>query len=183
MGLFAVRVRDPASIDVGFLSTENKMDESSQAGSRASAHGSTPAFAARDAAPANAHRGFSPAATPHPAPDVPGDGGNDAMPTLSIRFAVHPHTTVTWKISSDSTLRVSRERIWLTRARSPYDHWLGPGDTIGLARGERIWLSSDAQEPVEVTLTSAWSRRRTVALAWIVWFAGWPAVLAPRRVR
>ena len=138
------------------------MDESSQAGSQASALGSTPANA------------------PHPVVDA---SAHDAMPTVSIRFAVHPHTTVAWKIASDSTLRVSRERIWLTRARSPYDHWLGPGDTIGLARGERIWLSSDAPGAAEVTLTSAWSRRHTAALAWIERFAGWPAVLALRRAR
>jgi hypothetical protein len=108
---------------------------------------------------------------------------DDAVPTLSIRFAVHPNATVTWKIASDSTLRVCCERIWLTRARSPYDHWLGPGDTIRLARGERIWVSSDAQSPAHVTLTSAWSRRRTLALAWIEWLAGWHAVFAPRRAR
>jgi hypothetical protein len=138
------------------------MDESSQAGSQASALGSTPALA------------------PYPVIDA---SRGEAMPSLSIRFAVHPHTPVAWKIASDSTLRVSRERIWLTRARSPYDHWLGPGDAIGLARGERIWLSSDAPGAAEVTLTSAWSRRHTAALAWIEWFAGCAAVLAQRRAR
>lgn len=145
------------------------MDEASQ---QTGPHGSTPAFIATDATAAAAR---------NPAIDLPRN--DDATPTLSIRFAVHPHTTVTWKIASDSTLRVCRERIWLTRARSPYDHWLGPGDTIGLARGERIWLSSDADRPAQVTLTSAWSRRRTVALAWLEWLAGWPATLAPRRPR
>jgi len=159
------------------------MDEASQqTGSHASAHGSTPAFAAIGTAPADAHHHDTlPAAARGPAIDAPRN--DDAMPTLSIRFAVPPRTTVTWKITSDSVLRVCRERIWLTRTRSPYDHWLGPGDTIGLARGERIWLSSDAESPAQVTLTSAWSRRRTIALAWIEWFARWPAALAPRRAR
>ena len=162
--------------------------------SHTDSHEPLPAFASRDTTVA----GGSPAVDRRPAADGSGDGdgGNavrrptpatphrhDTTPSLSIRFAVHPHTTVTWKITSDSTLRVCRERIWLTRAHSPYDHWLGPGDTLGLARGERIWLSSDAPGPAEVTLTSAWSRRRTVALAWIEWFAGWSARLAPRRAR
>lgn len=166
------------------------MDEmSQQTGPHASAHESPPALAARDAAAAKPHHRLSPAAAPHPAIEASGTGArlaprnDDAMPTLSIRFAVHPHTTVTWKIASDSTLRVCRERIWLTRTRSTYDHWLGPGDAIGLARGERIWLSSDGEHPAQVTLTSAWSRRRTAALAWIERFAGWSAMLAPRRAR
>jgi len=163
------------------------MDEASpqQTGSRACAHESVPAvpaFLPRDAAP-NPHPAASSVAR-NPAPPVPSvPRADDAMPTLSIRFAVDPHCTVTWKITSDSTLRVCRERVWLTRARSPYDHWLGPGDTLRLARGERIWLSSDGEGPAHVTLTSAWSRRRTVALAWIEWFAGWPAAFAPRRAR
>jgi hypothetical protein len=164
------------------------MDETSQqAGSQSSAHESTPVFAARDATPAKARYAASSTAPRRAANDEPGAGiaprNDDAAPTLSIRFAVDPHVTVTWKIASDSTLRVCREQIWLTRTRSTYDYWLGPGDTLRLARGERIWLSSDGHAPAEVTLTSAWSRRRTVALAWIEWFAGWPAMFALRRAR
>ncbi|HTH61885.1 MAG TPA: DUF2917 domain-containing protein [Paraburkholderia sp.] len=150
------------------------MDEASQqTGSRASAQESAPAFTATGASSSAAPIGLPIGSPRH-------DG---ATPTLSIRFTVDPRKTVTWKIASDSTLRVCRERIWLTRARSPYDYWLGPGEAIGLARGERIWLSSEADRPAEITLTSAWSRRRTVALAWIEWFAGWPAVFALRRAR
>lgn len=141
------------------------MDEASQrqTGSRASACGSTPAFAA--------------------VPDAALDPIDARTPTLSIGFVVSAHTTVSWKIASDSTLRVVHQRIWLTRARSPYDYWLCPGDALRLARGERIWVSSDGPDAARVTITSAWSRRHTVALAWLEWFAGWPRALALRRSR
>ena len=105
------------------------------------------------------------------------------LPTLSVGFAVPAHRTITWKIASDSTLRVVHERVWLTRARSPDDYWLHPGDTIRLVRGERVWMSSDSQGEARVLLTSAWSRRHTVGFAWIEWFAGWCSLLALRRAR
>ena len=165
------------------------MDEASQQnGSRAFAPGFSRAFTAFAALAVRHGAGGAPATGRNPAngglhdlPDLPPSGDDDATPTLSIRFVVDPDRTVTWKIASDSTLRVCHERIWLTRARSPYDYWLGPGDTFRLARGERIWLSCDAARPAQVTLTSAWSRRRTAALAWIEWFAGWPGGFTPRR--
>ncbi|TDV15093.1 DUF2917 domain-containing protein [Paraburkholderia caballeronis] len=173
------------------------MDEASQQqpGSRFRADQSVPAFVARDAV-ANARR-IAPAAhasspenaaerAPHPGHGIDPRGlprNDNTMPTLSIRFSVHPNSTITWKISADSTLLVCHERIWLTRVRSPYDHWLGSGDTIRLQRGERIWLSTDADEPARVSLTSAWSRRRSTALHWVEWLAAWPAALMWRRAR
>ena len=136
------------------------MDEASQqAGSDASAHEPVSAFLAATGA---------------------------STPTLSICFAVEPNRTVAWRITSDATLRVYGERVWLTRAHSLDDHWLGPGDTIRVARGERIWLSSDGERAARVTLTSAWSRRRVAALAWFERLAGWTAAAGlrgGRRVR
>jgi hypothetical protein len=92
-----------------------------------------------------------------------------ALPALSIHFAVPRATTLTWRVSADGTLRVYGARIWLTRARSPYDHWLNPGDMLRVHRGERLWLSADdindtdhtpdaaTHRPLaRVTLTSAW---------------------------
>jgi hypothetical protein len=87
-----------------------------------------------------------------------------ALPAQSIHFAVPDGRTLTWRVAADSTVRVHGARIWLTRARSPYDHWLNPGDTLRVLRGERIWLSSDPSDPANthelqtarVTITSAW---------------------------
>ncbi|MFD1554522.1 DUF2917 domain-containing protein [Paraburkholderia silviterrae] len=48
-------------------------------------------------------------------------------------------------------------RIWLTRARFPYDHWLPPGEMLRVYRGERLWLSADGgNAAARVMLTSAW---------------------------
>ncbi|WP_322055033.1 DUF2917 domain-containing protein [Paraburkholderia bannensis] len=84
-----------------------------------------------------------------------------ALPVQSIHFAVPAGQTLTWRIAADSTVRVHGSRIWLTRARSPYDHWLNPGDTLRVARGERLWLSSDPAwdappNTARVTITCAW---------------------------
>jgi hypothetical protein len=82
---------------------------------------------------------------------------DDALPAMSIHFAVPAAGTFTWRVRADSTLRVDGTRIWLTRARSPYDHWLDPGDLLRVYRGERLWLSTDNESAsARVTLTSAW---------------------------
>lgn len=84
-----------------------------------------------------------------------------ALPAQSIHFAVPVGQTLTWRVYADSTVRVHGSRIWLTRARSPYDHWLNPGDTLRVLRGERLWLSGDPawdapQNTARVTITCAW---------------------------
>ncbi|WP_321815044.1 MULTISPECIES: DUF2917 domain-containing protein [unclassified Paraburkholderia] len=83
------------------------------------------------------------------------------LPAQSIHFAVPIGKTLTWRVAADSTLRVHGSRVWITRARSPYDHWLNPGDTLRVLRGERLWISCDdpadlAPNPARVTITSAW---------------------------
>lgn len=94
---------------------------------------------------------------------------DDALPALSIHFALPAAGTFTWRVRADSTLRVYGARIWLTRARSPYDHWLNPGEMLRVHRGERLWISADGGgAAARVTLTCAWqppfaSLRGTVA--------------------
>lgn len=111
---------------------------------------------------------FRSGAQPHPAPTAPAaqtrglshernpDTHDEPLPALSLHLAVPPGLTLTWRVSADSTLRVYGATVWITRAGSPYDHWLNPGETLRLARGERIWLSTEADVPARVTLTSPW---------------------------
>lgn len=118
-----------------------------------------------------------------------------ALPAQSIHFAVPAGQTLTWRVAADSTVRVHGSRIWLTRARSPYDHWLNPGDTLRVLRGERLWLSSDPSanpvsdnEPVtaRVTITCAWrpplAGARRIVEACVTRFS-WLSLLTLRRVR
>ncbi|HEY4802530.1 MAG TPA: DUF2917 domain-containing protein [Paraburkholderia sp.] len=108
---------------------------------------------------------------------------DDPLPAQSIHFAVPPMRTLTWRVTAPATLRIHVAQVWVTRARSPYDHWLKPGETLRLERGERIWLSTEAALPARVTLTSAWRppfagvRRGTERLA------AWLALLTLRRSR
>lgn len=111
------------------------------------------------------------------------DRFDDPLPAQSVHFAVPPLRTLTWRVHASSTLRVQAAQVWITRARSPYDHWLSPGEALRLERGERIWLSTDAAFPARVSITSAWRppfagvRRRMERLA------AWFALLALRRPR
>jgi hypothetical protein len=88
-------------------------------------------------------------------------------PEMVIRFAVVPEQTVSWRVLADSELRVGNARVWVTRIFSPYDYWLQPGDVLRLTRGERIWLSTDADKPAEVALVSAYAAARKPLFKWV----------------
>ncbi|WP_027801899.1 DUF2917 domain-containing protein [Paraburkholderia dilworthii] len=78
---------------------------------------------------------------------------DERLPKVVVHFPVAPGATLTWRVDADSTLAVNGARLWLTRISSPYDHWLTPGQTFSLQRGERIWLSTDGERTAHVSLT------------------------------
>jgi Protein of unknown function (DUF2917) len=88
-------------------------------------------------------------------------------PEMVIRFALLPGQTVSWRVLADSELRVGKARVWVTRIFSPYDYWLQTGDVLRLTRGERIWLSTDANVVAEISLTSAFAVARRPLFKWI----------------
>ncbi|VWB44383.1 DUF2917 domain-containing protein [Burkholderia metallica] len=89
----------------------------------------------------------------------PRRAGTIALPTVVIRFAVAPRTTLTWRAPQDAELRAHSAALWVTRPPSVDDHWVQPGDVLRIARGERIWLGTDADRSAEATLTIAYVRR------------------------
>jgi hypothetical protein len=84
---------------------------------------------------------------------------------------VQPGQTVSWRVSRDAELRVGDASEWLTRHQDHYDYWLTPGDIVRLMRGERVWISSDSERSVEVSLTSYRSVRRGIFTRY------WPRIL------
>jgi len=62
---------------------------------------------------------------------------------------------------------VGTARVWVTRIFSPYDYWLQAGDVLRVTRGERIWLSTDANIAVEISLTSEYVVARRPLFKWI----------------
>jgi Protein of unknown function (DUF2917) len=88
-------------------------------------------------------------------------------PEMVIRFIVQPGQTASWRVRSDSELRVGTARVWVTRIFSPYDYWLQTGDVLRVSRGERIWLSTDANIAAEISLTSAYAVARRPLFKWI----------------
>ena len=89
------------------------------------------------------------------------------LPEMVIRFVVQPGQTASWRVQSDSELRVGTARVWVTRIFSPYDYWLQTGDVLRVSRGERIWLSTDANIAAEISLTSAYAVERRPLFKWI----------------
>ena len=85
--------------------------------------------------------------------------GTIALPTVVIRFAVAPRTTMTWRAPQDSEIRAHGAALWITRPPNVDDYWVQPGDVLRIARGERIWLGTDADRSAEATITTAYVRR------------------------
>lgn len=95
-------------------------------------------------------------------PGSPSDrlsAGERRAPRMVIHLALTPGQTLTWRVKANSEIRAFGARVWLTRIYSPYDYWLLPGERVRVARGERIWVSTDGDESAEVTLSceyAAW---------------------------
>ncbi|CAI8696131.1 hypothetical protein C5615_23900 [Burkholderia cepacia] len=85
--------------------------------------------------------------------------GTIALPTVVIRFAVAPRTTMTWRAPQDAEIRAHGAALWITRPPSVDDYWVQPGDVLRIARGDRIWLSTDADRSAEASITTAYVRR------------------------
>jgi hypothetical protein len=100
---------------------------------------------------------------------VPGTtaSANALSPEMVIRFAVAPGQTVSWRVRADSELQIGNARAWVTRIFSPYDYWLQPGDVLRLARGERIWISTDSNICAEIMLVSAYAVARRPLFKWL----------------
>jgi hypothetical protein len=78
----------------------------------------------------------------------------ERLPRVVVHFAVQPGATMSWRVEANTELLVQGARVWLTRAASPYDHWLQIGETFRLQRGERVWVSADGDTPARLSLTT-----------------------------
>lgn len=99
---------------------------------------------------------------------------HEPQPKVVVHFSVMPGATLTWRVEADSALVVQGARLWLTRISSPYDHWLEPGQTFELRRGERIWLSTDGEGAARVSLSCALPATNSVFRRWLrrlVWLS------------
>lgn len=111
------------------------------------------------------------------------DRFDHALPAQSVHFAVPPLRTLTWRVTAPAAVRVHGAVVWITRARSPYDHWLRPGETLRLERNERIWLSTETATPARVTITTAWQPPFANMRRWSEHVGVCLARLAPGRSR
>ncbi|CAB3674433.1 DUF2917 domain-containing protein [Paraburkholderia rhynchosiae] len=91
----------------------------------------------------------------------------ERLPKVVVHFPVTPGATLTWRVEADSTLDVKGARLWLTRICSPYDHWIAPGQTFQLQRGERIWVSADGDRAAQVSLTYALPAKGGIFKRWL----------------
>jgi ABC-type Zn2+ transport system substrate-binding protein/surface adhesin len=95
-----------------------------------------------------------------------------------VYVEVHPHQMVSWRLTRDAELRIGDASVWLTRHRDPYDYWMKPGDVVRLSRGERVWLTSDSDQAIEVSLTSYREARRGMIARWLA--RVWPRMAQAR---
>jgi len=94
-----------------------------------------------------------------------------------VHIEVHPHQMVSWRLTRDAELRIagaSACSLWLTRHRDPYDYWMKPGDVVRLSRGERVWLTSESDQAIEVSLTSYRVAARGFVSRWLA--KCWPRI-------
>jgi hypothetical protein len=83
-----------------------------------------------------------------------------------VQFAIVAGETVSLKVRRDVVVSVAGARLWVTRAGDEWDYWLKPGETLALARGERVWVTGDTDPSAataadtEVTITTYLTRRR-----------------------
>lgn len=94
-----------------------------------------------------------------------------------VYIEVHPHQMVSWRLTRDAELRIgdaSACALWVTRHRDPYDYWMKPGDVVRLSRGERVWLTSEGDQPIEVSLTSYRDAQRGLVSRWLA--KHWPRI-------
>jgi hypothetical protein len=80
-----------------------------------------------------------------------------------VYVGIEPGRTVSWRVTHAGELRVVDGTIWLTRHSDPYDYWMKPGDVVRLARGERVWVSTDEARRIEVAMSSC---RRAPSARW-----------------
>jgi hypothetical protein len=91
-----------------------------------------------------------------------------------VQFAVAAGETVSLKIRRDAVVSAAGARLWVTRAGDEWDYWLKPGETLRLARDERVWVTGDAGDgsdatPITdagVTITMYLARRRRTRWKW-----------------
>lgn len=107
--------------------------------------------------------------------------GKSPAPSVVIHLSLVPGQTVSWRLTANAEICVHGSQVWMTRAFSPYDYWIGPSEVIRLARGERIWMSTDGEQPTKVTLTSDYNQQ---AGFWDRWARRWVTaaldMLSPR---
>jgi hypothetical protein len=85
----------------------------------------------------------------------------------SITFEIKGGETVPMKVVRSTRLAVSGSAVWVTRSDDTEDYWLEPGHTLRLRRGERLWLSVEADSRARVAFDVP-ARADVQAADWLV---------------
>jgi hypothetical protein len=92
----------------------------------------------------------------------------DRARTFIVQFALGPGETVSWQVRRASRISAAGSRVWLTRTKDLWDYWLRPGDEIDLLRGERVWLTAEADASADVKLTTHVDAPRRALRDWLI---------------
>lgn len=73
---------------------------------------------------------------------------------------LYPGQTFSWRVERNSEVRACASWVRVTTHSVPYDYRLEPGAVLRMARGERIWISSEGERKVGIEVSTDQSRRR-----------------------
>ncbi|MDN7587537.1 DUF2917 domain-containing protein [Burkholderia seminalis] len=83
-----------------------------------------------------------------------------ALPRIELHFTVAPRTTLAWRARHDAEVRAHDATLWITRLGCLDDYWIRTGDVLRLRRGDRIWISTDDEQPAAASITTAYVMKR-----------------------
>jgi hypothetical protein len=76
---------------------------------------------------------------------------NEIYSTIAFELAAGERIGI--RVRRGEALRVSGERLWITRSNDQADYFLHDGDTLALRPSETLWLSVDGLGAARLTVT------------------------------
>ncbi len=88
----------------------------------------------------------------------------------TVAFELSPGERIAISVRRGEALRVSGERVWVTRSNDAVDYFLHDGDALSLRADETLWLSVDGLGTSRVTFALAAGTGHRLATVFRRWW-------------